>query len=528
MATQVTISLAAASDFASLFAGSTTAYGKFTIGADVNEAKVKGKCQTVKAKITEDLYYRHLNGEDGVGVIPIRSDNTCFFAAIDFDVYTKEKQQRVIKTIDELRMPLVPFRSKSGGLHLYIFFREPVKATVVVKALKQFKELLDMDEQTEIFPKQTRLSSDDIGNWINLPYFRVGPDCKRHMWNPDMTPVMSVEVALQTCMEKRQSTTSLEQFFESLPLMDGPPCLQRIYIAGQTTNRSNFLLALGRYLKTKFGPDDYKEHLIDANNRLANPLPAQELMTTVMVSLEKKNYSYGCSKEPICHFCNKKVCAQRKYGIGGKEVSNLSFGEFRQILTDPPSYEWSVNENILRFDSAASIINQEMFRRQCIDVLCLLPARLNDNAWTDIVNTALANVIKINVDAGDDISPGALITGYIIDFIKKRRLSSGKLSITRGLVYKDDDPKLKSYVFDIKALAEYLTVQKQLNIGKLSEIKVKMAALGGTPIKYVINTGLPPISAWAIPIDRVDQLSAALPQTSEAEFIQALEKDFNV
>ena len=516
------VSMAAGREFAALFSGSTTAYGKFTIDKGANEAKVKGRCQTIKAKITEDLYYRHLLGESGVGAIPIRSDNTCLFAAIDFDVYTKDKQVQVIKMIDELRMPLIPFRSKSGGLHLYIFFSEPVKATVVVRALNQFKELLDMDEQTEIFPKQTKLTSDDIGNWINLPFFNVGPDCHRHMWRPDMTPELSIDVALQHCKERRQTEDTLKQFFDTLPLTDAPPCLQRIYIAGTTTNRSNYLLALGRYLKAKYGAEEFKEHLLEANNSL----PTQELMTTVMVSLEKKNYSYGCSKEPICHFCNRKLCASRKYGIGGKEVSNMSFGDFRQILTDPPSYEWSVNENILRFDNSSAIMNQETFRRQCIDVLCILPARLNDNAWTDIVNTALANVIKVPVDVRDDVSTGAFLTNYIVEFIVKRSLASIKSGIARGLVYKDME--LKAYVFGLKPLAEYLTIKKELRVNALADIKVKLIALGGAPIQYTIVNGQAQQPCWRVPFDKIDEMTTTIAAPTQQEFVDNLEKEFQL
>ena len=74
-------------------------------------------------------------------------------------------------------LPLVLCRSKSGGAHLYMHFKQPVPAKQARDALVGCMQALGFDG-CEIFPKQTQRTSDkNIGNWINLPYYSaVGTD----------------------------------------------------------------------------------------------------------------------------------------------------------------------------------------------------------------------------------------------------------------------------------------------------------------------------------------------------------------
>ena len=50
--------------------------------------------------------------------------------AIDIDPknYTDFKPEKYLKIIEEKELPIIPIKSKSGGLHLYIFTKEKVKS----------------------------------------------------------------------------------------------------------------------------------------------------------------------------------------------------------------------------------------------------------------------------------------------------------------------------------------------------------------------------------------------------------------
>ena len=78
--------------------------------------------------VTLDLWQDHVEGKRPLGIIPIREDSTCSWGSIDIDEYDVDALA-VVKKIEQMKLPLVPCRSKSGGLHLFLFVTEPVAAT---------------------------------------------------------------------------------------------------------------------------------------------------------------------------------------------------------------------------------------------------------------------------------------------------------------------------------------------------------------------------------------------------------------
>ena len=99
------------------------------------------------------------------------------FGAIDIDPknYTNFNLQKYLKTIEEKKLPVIPIISKSGGLHLYLFAKEKIKASEIREFLEKLLFIFGLPSKTEIYPKQTSLDSSDgkrpSGNFINLPYY---------------------------------------------------------------------------------------------------------------------------------------------------------------------------------------------------------------------------------------------------------------------------------------------------------------------------------------------------------------------
>ena len=98
------------------------------------------------------------------------------WGAFDEDVYKKpEHLKRIVKQIYDEKLPLAPCFSKSGGLHVYVFFKELVSGDSVVKTLEHFKKKLKATAK-EINPKQTKPTWDkkkkrwSPGNGILIPY----------------------------------------------------------------------------------------------------------------------------------------------------------------------------------------------------------------------------------------------------------------------------------------------------------------------------------------------------------------------
>lgn len=505
-------------DFMELFAGRQTAYGQFTIFPGQQDGgKQSGRASTVNAPITQDLFVKHLMGRGtGIGIVPIKENGTCSFAVIDVDTYTPVIKKSILDALFTLNAPLCVFTSKSGGLHIYAFFETEIPAKDAIRVMQGFRDVLGLDKEIEIFPKQAKMEEGKIGNWINLPYYNIGPSCKRNLLSTEGVPIYDIDTALAHMNSMRQPLANFDQFFAQLPLQDAPPCLQRIYLSGVVQHRNDYLLSLAHYFKAKHG-DSFDAHILEANQRLKNPLPIHEVMNTVIASSRKQDYKYACSKDPLKMFCNRKDCEKRAFGITSKDVSNLSFGEFRQIMTDPPYYEWVVDDIVLKLTNEDELINQTAFRKQCIRKLHLMPNRINEFAWSDIVNRALANVVIIPVDIEEDASPGAMLTKNIIEYLERRNTGTSREAVLRGQVYRDTATEIDGMLFTAKGLLDYLIDQKQMKPYMLTDLPDKLMSLGGRRMQVQIRSDI--VKCWTLPTSLVDRR----PTPSVAEKVDFLD-----
>ncbi len=509
----MSISLLTLNDFASIFVGNANVRGVNETSEEKEEnGKRKSTNYTKTEKVTEAHYQDHLEGKIGLGIVPIRADNTCSFSVIDIDVYYKE-HLHVLSFIKKTNLPLIPFRSKSGGLHLYVFWEKPIKAKDAVEIMSTIRRTMLLDKKTEIFPKQTFIKSDSAGNWINLPYYHA-EQTERYMMDENGRP-LSVDEALYSIRDRMQTKTNIESIISNLPLSDAPPCLQAIYLSGETSNRNLYLFSLARYFKTKVG-DDFEFAVVEANNLLTKPIPIDELQKTVIATHKKKEYSYKCKDEPICSICDKEECKKRKYGIGGDEVSELSFGDFIQYASDPPYYEWMINEKALKFWSESDIIGQNAFRNLCFRHLAILPGRLAEPAWTKIINSALQNMIVKAVEQEMDISSGSLFVSYIAEFLTSRAMAMTKEQILADRVYRDEEKS--AYVFKPKQFLVFLIQQKQFRYYGISEIQDRLKAMGASPARYYINQENTSARVWIFPIEAIDTFVEKGPGEVEVDF----------
>src|SRR5207249_1100708 len=104
--------------FHTLFAGLETSHGVYNgLTENREDGKILGTDRrTVRGPVTLELWEQHLTGKNGLGVVPIRSDSTVVFGAIDIDVYAELSHAQLAKTLRNAKIPLVVCRSKSGGL----------------------------------------------------------------------------------------------------------------------------------------------------------------------------------------------------------------------------------------------------------------------------------------------------------------------------------------------------------------------------------------------------------------------------
>lgn len=140
--------------FMALFSGLDIAFGT-------------GKGEWVKRPVLIDDYAKHLRGEGpGLGIAPLRPDNTVLFAAIDLDepdFNAAREMQTYLPGTSWVEM------SRSGNAHVWVFFSAPLEAWVAMGVLKEATMAAGKDH-VEVFPKNHDFGKIKLGNYINLPW----------------------------------------------------------------------------------------------------------------------------------------------------------------------------------------------------------------------------------------------------------------------------------------------------------------------------------------------------------------------
>jgi hypothetical protein len=303
--------------------------------------KLEGRFNTPREPVTVALWEQHLAGTYGLGIIPITDNATCHWGAIDIDNYSGFDWAQLESDLVRLELPLIPCKTKSGGCHLYLFLSEECPAELVRGKLMEWAVALGQSG-VEVFPKQTQLASrNDIGNWINMPYFATLSSEGTSRYGISNGEPLPLEKFLDLADAVAMSFDELESF--KMPedeafkeaLEEAPPCLQCLAKRGfGEGGRNKSMFNIGVYLRNRFG-DDFGDKMDEYNQRFMVPPLGHKELAQITKNVGKKAYFYTCKDEPISSVCNRQICLTRKYGI--KDVSDdpgVMFGEMSKIETD--------------------------------------------------------------------------------------------------------------------------------------------------------------------------------------------------
>lgn len=439
--------------FRNLFDGLDRTYGKYDIDHDLSSRteKVTGKPVTIKSAVTMELYAKHLEGGQGLGIVPIREDSTCNFAALDIDEYPLDLPA-LAKEIEEKKLPLIVCRSKSGGAHCYMFMDEPIRADIVFKKMKLFGESLGYPS-IEIFPKQTELRPNDVGNWINLPYF----DCQenetdRYALNFKGEPIMKLEDFVAYADDRRVTLDQLKTIKpkrKEMPFDDGPPCLQRLASSGfPDGTRNNGLFNLGVYCRKKYA-DDWEDKLEEMNHKHMQPPLKSGEVQQIIKSVSRKEYQYTCEQPPINAHCSKDACYGKRYGVGGGQGGadpESMMGGLRKSVTRDLFGDEIQEEEVLWFMdidgiemqlTTMDLFSQDRFRAKCAERLCKLPLKVRPQRWDLILKDKIENAGMIEFPP--ETGTYGQIVGALRDFIARYGSAETRDDILAGKVWANDD-----------------------------------------------------------------------------------------
>ena len=433
-----------------IFHGSSRAHGSFMVENSSLGQKTQGKAKTIKTiGASVKHWQQHLEGKEGLGIIPIDEENSVKWGAIDIDVYSLNLEKLVSK-IEEFKLPLVVCRSKSGGAHVFCFLQEKAPAADMQDKLREISAGLGYGG-VEIFPKQREVLVErgDIGSWLNMPYFE-GDESLRYGFNPE-GKALSLENFIKF-IEKRAITH--EELIElEVPILDdikdGPPCLQVLLKQGfPKGTRNNGLFNVGVYLK-KSDPENWQTEIEEYNRKYVHPpLPAQEVLTLIG-TLKKKEYNYKCSDEPIKSYCNVAKCRGCKFGVGGGNATP-TFSSLAKLDTKPPLWFLSINDKRLELNTE-QLQNQLKFQRACMEVLNMMPPKIQDRAWQALIQSLMDSGMEI-IEVSDDVTIEGQFMELLESFCTDMAQANTRDEILLGKPYTEEG---KTY-FRIKDLKDYL------------------------------------------------------------------------
>jgi len=299
-----------------LFAGDNTRYLKSLLtGKDDERGKKGTEYQTIHEPLTAELWKEHLDGKIRIGIKP-ELEGKCVWGCIDVDPhsYTSFSSKKYIDIIRKYKLPLIAVKSKSGGLHIFIFFNEWADATKVSRKLSQINE--QYFQAQEVFP---------CNKMLNMPY-NDQEATMEHAYD-DNSNALLIGRFLKLAEQKKIKPQEfydykVQEYDVESEWSQYPPCVQKLIQEGWSgNNRNNYLfnvLVLEMKKNNALTIQQIEETAQDRNSTIfKTPLDRNEVISLAK-SVHKSGYQFQCPpKHPEFQpICNKDLCKTRRLGIG--------------------------------------------------------------------------------------------------------------------------------------------------------------------------------------------------------------------
>ena len=459
--------------FSQLFKGKNNTYVRNELPKEKPEdgKKIKTKITNNEGKVDKDLLLSHLEGEFGVGICPVNAEGKCYFGVLDIDYYLP-KIKRVLYFIKEYQLPLLPFRSKSGGLHVYLMLAKSVSAKTMRETLSLINYYFSLDTiygkgKVEIFPKQEK--AEGFGSAITLPYFNA-ENPYTYLLDLDGNKV-EFKDALDYIQKHLTTIEAVKDAIEHLPYNDAPPCIQRILLSeevgGEDTGRNNFLFSYAVYAKKKYN-NGFEDYVHEINEHFEVPLE-ESIVNQTCESVKNNEYLYKCKDVPCSNFCNKTECRKREFGLGRDKghFTGIDYGQLYRYMTAEPYYIWKLRlqgqeqwKDVI-FKDEGYLLDQRNFAKMCVRYLNQAPMQVSNNDWYAILNSVLPNVVNVEVKQESDTSGLSMLRNSFISYLSnKQARRDSPYQIMVGLCVRQCINGQAKYFFTHRGFSDYLRNQK--------------------------------------------------------------------
>ena len=463
------INIVDAERFSVLFKGKSNTYVRNELPKEKPNAgeKIKTKITNNEGKVDKELLLHHLEGDFGVGVCPVNAEGKCYFGVLDIDYY-KSKIRKVLSFIKEYQLPLLPFRSKSGGLHLYLFVKKSVSAKSMRDALNAIIYYFALNKiygenKVEVFPKQEK--AEGFGSAITLPYFNA-ENPYTYLLDLDGNAIPFGE-ALIYIQKHSTSLEELKECLDKLPYNDAPPCIQRALLSeevgSEDSGRNNFLFSFSVYAKKKYG-SGFESYVEEVNRNFECPLE-DSVVEQILNSVKNNEYQYKCKDIPCNTFCDKTLCKRKEFGLGRDKshFTGVDYGQLYRYKSAEPYYIWKLRLNgqeewkDVVFKDEGFLLDQKNFAKMCVRYLNNAPMQVSPNDWYAILNTVLPNIQDVEVKQETDTSALSELHSAFIRYIGNKQARRDKpFQIRVGLCVRSKYKDTFKYYFTTQGFTEYL------------------------------------------------------------------------
>ena len=427
--------------FKTIFSGLEIAYGQYQPGERGSNGKQQGKAFIVRQDVTDELWTNHLEGKGpALGIIPITENNDCRWGCIDIDEYNFDHTS-FIKSIRDLKLPLIVCRSKSGGAHVFLFTKENIPASLMQSKLKEMSIILGY-EGSEIFPKQTEILVErgDTGNFLNLPYYN---DTKGLRYAIDDNGNALTLEQFYTAYDKFSCTrgdvegirVAEKKRTEAFPL--GPPCLNKLAATGfGQGSRNNALFNIAVFYKQS-EPDTWEDKIVEANLKYMDPPLSNSEVQQLIKSVNRKGYDkYRCKDAPINSVCQSGLCRTKRFGVGFGEEEMPVLGSLTKYTSNPP--QWFLNVDKTRIElKSEQLYNPGMFALACLDQANKVVPVPKPKDWKQHFLKPMMQDLQ-EVEPLESLDPVNELTGLLQDWTTNRQSARTWDDILNKLPYTDE------------------------------------------------------------------------------------------
>jgi hypothetical protein len=367
-----------------------------------------------------------------------------------------------------MKVPAVVCRSKSGGAHIFFFFKTYISAGEFRDKASEIASYLGYGG-CEIFPKQEQIIVErgDVGNFINLPYF----DAKQ---------------TLRFAIKEDGEAATLKEF---LQLVDGRTVEPEAFVG----------LTFGKQI------DEFNEWAPCLNCMFGQGIP-EGTRNTVMFAA-----AVGC-------FCNKSLCKTKKYGIGG-HASNVDISGLCVVKSEPPVWFCDVAGQRVEL-TTDDLQTPQRFQKACMEQIRRMPPLMKLAEWQVIVSIMMEDMSEIEVP--EELTYKGQFMDLLEAFCDGRVQAQSAEEISLGKPYTDEEDNMT--YFKIEALMKYLrnnkfdTYSRGQIQERLKEINSGGAANGRKRFRTT-KGDTHPLRVWWVPaFNREIQVPSIEVQDNEVPF----------